>query len=162
LNTTVFKYYDIIMVYHGIFYISLTNTYLKIRYYKSWYLVVICKKKASHSYNFFRLEWSFNYSKNNIVSSKLWYWKERVLHASQTSLENNIMVFFNIMILSQNFKNTLFSCTPYRPSSNSVCKKTMQHEFIHKIPFLKIIRNVFLRLYFSCFRTSPKDFHKLP
>jgi hypothetical protein len=41
LNTTVFKCHDIIIVHHGIFYINLTN---KTKYYKSWYIVDICKK----------------------------------------------------------------------------------------------------------------------
>jgi hypothetical protein len=40
----VFKCYHITMVYQGIFYINSTNTYLKIKYSKSWYLIGIYKK----------------------------------------------------------------------------------------------------------------------
>jgi hypothetical protein len=44
LNITVFKCHDVIMVYHNIFYINSTNTYLKIKYFKLLYLVDIYKK----------------------------------------------------------------------------------------------------------------------
>jgi hypothetical protein len=41
-------------------------------------------QEASHCYENFGLEWSFKYSKNTMVSSKLWYSKQSFLHANQT------------------------------------------------------------------------------
>jgi hypothetical protein len=46
-----------------------------------------------------------------MVSSKTCYLKQSFLHNSQTPLSKNTMIFFNIMVLPQNFKNTLFSNT---------------------------------------------------
>jgi hypothetical protein len=69
-------------------------------------------EEASHYYENFRLEWYFKYSKNIMVSSKQWYLKQSFLYANQTLPRKNTIVFFNIMILSQNFKNNLFSNSP--------------------------------------------------
>jgi hypothetical protein len=38
--------------------------------------------------------------------------QNRVFYMLAKHLEKNTMVFFNTMVLSQNFKNTLFSNTP--------------------------------------------------
>jgi hypothetical protein len=59
------------------------------------------------------LSWSkvSNTPKNTMLSSKQWYSKHSFLHAYQTPLKY-IMVLKNTMILSQNFKNTLFPNTP--------------------------------------------------
>jgi hypothetical protein len=54
------------------------------------------------------LEWSFKYSKNIMVSSKLWYSKRLAKHLS----EKNIMVFFHTSILWKNFTNILFPNIP--------------------------------------------------
>jgi hypothetical protein len=112
LNIIVFKYHGIWMSWynHGIFYINPTNICLKIKYSKSWYLVDM--QEASHCYKNFRLKWNFKYSKNTMLSSRQWYLKQSSLHASQIPPWKNIMVFFNTMILLQNFKNTLFQNTP--------------------------------------------------
>jgi hypothetical protein len=47
-----------------------------------------------------------------MVSNKQWYLKQSFLYANQTFPRKNTIVFFNIMILSQNFKNNLFSNSP--------------------------------------------------
>jgi hypothetical protein len=70
-------------------------------------------KEISHCYEKFKLDWSFKYSKNIMVSNKLWYLKQSFLHVIQTPLERNIMIFFNTIVLPQNFKNTLFSNTAW-------------------------------------------------
>jgi hypothetical protein len=59
------------------------------------------------------LSWSkvSNTPKNTMLSSKQWYSKHSFLHAYQTPLKY-IIVLKNTMILSQNFKNTLFPNTP--------------------------------------------------
>jgi hypothetical protein len=55
--------------------------------------------EASYCYKKFGLEWSFKYSKNTMI------FKIEFLHAYQTPLSKNTMVLFNILVLSQNFKN---------------------------------------------------------
>jgi hypothetical protein len=61
-------------------------------------------KKINHCYENFKLDWSFKYSKITMVSSKSWYLKQSFLHVIQTPLERNIMIFFNTIVLPQNFK----------------------------------------------------------
>jgi hypothetical protein len=51
-------------------------------------------QETSHCYENFGLEWSFKYSKNIMVSSKLWYLKQSFLHASQIfHWKNNHSIF---------------------------------------------------------------------
>jgi hypothetical protein len=106
LNITVFEYYDIIMVYHVVFYINPPNTCLETKYSKPWYLVdmkklVIAMKTLSSSgvSNTPNKSW---YLANYGIQNRVFYMSAK--HLSR----KNVMVFFNIIVLSQNFKNTLF------------------------------------------------------
>jgi hypothetical protein len=98
------------MIYHGIFYINPTKTCLETKYSKPWYLVDIYKKLVidmktlgwSRVSNTPKLSW---YLANYDIQNRVFYMLAK--HLS----EKNIMVFFNTMVLSQNFKNTLFSNT---------------------------------------------------
>jgi hypothetical protein len=53
--------------------------------------------------------------KNTMVSTKPWYSKQSFLQCNQTPLSKtmrNTIVFFNIMVLPQNSKNTLLQTPP--------------------------------------------------
>jgi hypothetical protein len=68
-------------------------------------------QQASHYYENFGFEWSFKYSKI------LWYLvsygiQNRAFYMVVKQLPEKIMIFFNTMVLSQNFKNILFINTP--------------------------------------------------
>jgi hypothetical protein len=75
------------------------------KYFKPWYLVFICKKLFI-AIIFFGLEWSFKYSKNSMVSSKLCYLKQCFYMLAKH------LTIKNTMVLSQIFKNTLFQTPP--------------------------------------------------
>jgi hypothetical protein len=58
-------------------------------------------QEASRCYKNFGLAWGFKYSKNTIVSNKLWYSKQSFLPGSQATPYKNTMVFFNTMVVSK-------------------------------------------------------------
>jgi hypothetical protein len=51
-------------------------------------------QEASHCYENFGLEWSFKYSKNTMVSSKLWYSKQSFYTLTKHLTGKNTMVLF--------------------------------------------------------------------
>jgi hypothetical protein len=125
LNTTVFECHDITMVYHGIFYINLPTHAWRLKYFKPWYLVDMYKKLVitiktlcwSGVSNTPKIPW---YLANHGIQNRIFYMLAKHLSGKNT------MVFFNTIVLSQNFKNTLFPNTPLE-----ICCGARRRAIIH-------------------------------
>jgi hypothetical protein len=55
-------------------------------------------KEISHCYENFKLDWSFKYSKNTMVSSKSWYLKQSFLHVIQTPKYHDILQYYDFTL----------------------------------------------------------------